>query len=86
MKRFTDGDEQNRMYNRVWYGMSGSASMRDYMRYHVEIHVDYHVENRVGHHVENRVRHHVGDRVSDHVHLRVEDRVRERMGQHEVEP
>ena len=78
MKRVTDGDEQNRMYNRVWYGMSGSASMRDY--------VWSHAENRVWYHVEDRVRGRVRDRVCDRVYFRVADRVRERMGKHEVEP
>ena len=76
MKHVTDGHELNRMYTRVWFGLSGSASMRDYIRYHVEIHVDYHVENRVGHHVENRVQHHVVDRVLNRVEGRVRDRVR----------
>ena len=86
MKRITDGDVLNRMYNCVCHAMSDSASMWNYVWIHVENPVWNHVDNRVWHHVQNRVRHHVGDRVSDHVHLRVEDRVRERMGQHEVEP
>jgi hypothetical protein len=72
MKRFTDGDELNRMYNHVWHGGVGSASMWNYVRIHVE--------NRVWYHVENRVRYRVGDRVLN----RVAERVRERMGQHEA--
>ena len=86
MKRVIDGNELNRTYSRVWYGVSGSASMRD--------HVRDHVQNRMRHHVQNRVWHHVGDRVRDcvwypvgnRVRDRVAERMRERMGQHKVDP
>ena len=81
MKRVTDGDELNRVNNRVWHCVSGSASMWNYVRNHVKARVWYHVENRA----RARVRDRVWYSVENHVWHRVGDRVEDRAKVHDVE-
>jgi len=76
MKRITDGDELNRMYNHGWHGVADSASMRNYVWSHVGNHVQYRVGDRVSNRVEELVWTHVSNRVWTRVSARVRDRVR----------